>query len=72
MGVFQLLLDTLLGSGAFGCVYRAVAYGLHGSEMAVVAVKMTRGKLPLCFQYLYTFLARHFIFYSELDLNQDC
>lgn len=45
MGVIKLFSDTLLGDGAFGCVYRAVAYGLNGSETTVVAVKMTRGKL---------------------------
>lgn len=35
--------DALIGNGAFGSVYRAVAYGLHQTDSTVVAVKTTKG-----------------------------
>ncbi len=43
---FQILWSSLLGSGAFGCVYRAYIASPHNDETTEVALKMTKDNCP--------------------------
>lgn len=72
----QLRIGQLLGQGAFGQVYHAIAYGLNGSEStpSEVAVKTLKGSRTIYFKfkiYIYLIIFFSFMLFVKVVIRLD-